>query len=155
MYLLDTNVLSEQRKGLKADSGVVEFIARKEHILYLPVQVVGEIRSGIEALRRRGDLPQAGQLEGWLSLVLGEFSDHIVEFNLACAETWGYLMGVNDQHIVDRQIAAMALVYDLTVVTRNTSHFAGTGAKCLNPFAGDAVVARRPASRKVRPREAQ
>ena len=46
-------------------------------------------------------------------------------------------MGVNDQHIVDRQIAAIALVYNLTMVTRNTSHFSGTGVRLLNPFAGD------------------
>jgi predicted nucleic acid-binding protein len=47
-------------------------------------------------------------------------------------------MGVNDQHIVDRQIAAIALVYDLTIVTRNTSHFTGTGARVVNPFLADA-----------------
>jgi len=38
---------------------------------------------------------------------------------------------------VDRQIAAIALVYDLTVVTRNISHFQDTGARLLNPFAAD------------------
>ena len=47
-------------------------------------------------------------------------------------------MGINDQHIVDRQIAAIALTYDLTVVTRNTAHFADTGARTLNPFSADA-----------------
>ena len=153
MFLLDTNVLSEQRKGPKADAGVAEFIARKDHILHLPVQVVGEIRSGIESLRRRGDMQQAKRLEAWLGSILEEFSDHIVEFNLECAQAWGYLMGVNDQHIVDRQIAAMALVYDLTVVTRNTSHFAGTDARLLNPFAGDAGAAR-PVQGKAKPRSA-
>jgi toxin FitB len=153
MFLLDTNVLSERRRAAKADGGVVDFLHRTDHEIFLPVQVVGEIRSGIEGLRRRGDLSQALRLEAWLQLILDEYSDHIVEFSLECAETWGYLMGVNDQHIVDRQIAAIALVYDLTVVTRNTSHFAGTGVRLLNPFAGDARPARRtssanPATRK-------
>jgi toxin FitB len=138
MFLLDTNVLSERRKGAKADRGVLDFMDKKDQELYLPVQVVGEIRSGIEVLRLRGDLTQARRLEAWLHLIVGEFSDHILEFNLECAETWGYLMGVNDQHIVDRQIAAIALVYNLTVVTRNTSHFAGTGVRVLNPFASNA-----------------
>jgi predicted nucleic acid-binding protein len=49
-------------------------------------------------------------------------------------------MGVDDQHIVDRQIAAIALVHDLTIVTRNTSHFAGTGVRILNPFLADAQL---------------
>ena len=47
-------------------------------------------------------------------------------------------MGANEQHIVDKQIAAIALVYDLIVVTRNTNDFAGTGAQLLNPFFADA-----------------
>jgi predicted nucleic acid-binding protein len=140
MFLLDTNVLSERRKGAKANVGVVSFLERTDQEVFLPVQVVGEIKSGIEGMRRRGDRPQARRLEAWLKSILDEFSDQIIEFNLECAETWGYLMGVNDQHIVDRQIAAMALVYDLTVVTRNTAHFAGTGVRLLNPFSVDSPV---------------
>jgi predicted nucleic acid-binding protein len=61
----------------------------------------------------------------------------ILSFDLQCAKVWGALMGVNDQHIVDRQIAAIALVYDLTIVTRNTAHFAGMGVRVLNPFLAD------------------
>jgi predicted nucleic acid-binding protein len=138
MFLLDTNVVREVRKGPKADPGVVDFIGRAEHELFLPVQVVGELRSGVEALRRREDLAQALRLEAWFQLVLEEYSMRILSFDLQCANIWGTLMGVNDQHIVDRQIASIALVYDLTVVTRNTAHFAGTGVRLLNPFSSDA-----------------
>jgi predicted nucleic acid-binding protein len=140
MYLLDTNVLSERRKGAKADPGVVSFIDRQGDRAYLPVQVVGELRSGIEGLRRRKDLPQAKLLEDWLTMILDEYSDQVIDFTLPCAQVWGALMGVNDQHIVDRQIAAIALVHDLTIVTRNTSHFAGTGARLMNPFLADAQL---------------
>jgi predicted nucleic acid-binding protein len=140
MYLLDTNVLSERRKGAKADPGVVSFIDRQGDRAYLPVQVVGELRSGIEGLRRRKDLPQAKLLEDWLTMILDEYSDQVIDFTLPCAQVWGALMGVDDQHIVDRQIAAIALVHDLTIVTRNTSHFAGTGVRILNPFLADAQL---------------
>ena len=138
MFLLDTNVLSERRKGRRADPGVVDFIDQTEHEIFLPVQVIGELFSGIEWLRRRGDHPQASTLEEWLRLVLQRYSERILTFDLECAEIWGSLMGVNDQHIVDRQIAAIALAYDLTVVTRNTSHFEGTGVRIMNPFLADA-----------------
>lgn len=134
MFLVDTNVLSERRKGRRANPGVVEFIDRAEHEIFLPVQVVGELFSGVEWLRRRGDLPQASRLETWLRLILQRYSRRILTFDLECARIWGSLMGVNDQHIVDRQIAAIALHYDLTMVTRNTAHFAGTGVRILNPF---------------------
>ncbi len=137
MFLLDTNVLSERRKGPNADPGVVGFMEQEEHELFLPVQVVGELRSGIESLRRRGDLPQALRLESWLQFILEKYSFRILAFDLQCAQIWGVLMGINDQQIIDRQIAAIALHYDLTVVTRNTTHFAGTGVRLLNPFVAD------------------
>lgn len=139
MFLLDTNVVSEVRKGPRADPGVVDFIGRAEHELFLPVQVIGELQSGVEALKQRGDLPQALRLEAWFQLILDEYSMRILPFDLQCAKVWGKLMGVNDQHIVDRQIASIALVYDLTVVTRNTTHFAGMGVRVLNPFLSGAT----------------
>lgn len=148
MFLLDTNVLSERRKGGKADPGVVDFLDRAGYEFFLPVQVVGELLSGIHALRLRGDLPQARKLEAWFQLILDEYASRILIFDLQCARTWGYLMGVNDQHIVDRQIAAIALVYDLTVVTRNTDHFAGTGVRLLNPFRGITASNKPSAARK-------
>lgn len=40
----------------------------------------------------------------------------------------------NPDAIIDKQIAATALVCKLTVVTRNTRDFAGIGARVLNPF---------------------
>ena len=142
MFLVDTNVLSERRKGPRADPGVVDYIDLSDHEIFLPVQVIGELFSGVEWLRRRGDFPQASRLETWLNLVLQKYSSRILTFDLECAKTWGSLMGMNDQHIVDRQIAAIALTYDLTVVTRNTSHFADTGARTLNPFRADASPGR-------------
>jgi predicted nucleic acid-binding protein len=138
MFLVDTNVLSERRKGTKADPGIVEFIDGREHELFLPVQTVGELLSGVERLRQRGDSGQALQLEAWLLPMMDEFATRILPFDLLCAQTWGKLMGANDQNPFDKQIAAIALVYDLTVATRNTSHFVGTGVRVLNPFLADA-----------------
>ncbi|HKN22868.1 MAG TPA: type II toxin-antitoxin system VapC family toxin [Terracidiphilus sp.] len=137
MYLVDTNVFSERRKGRKADPGVVEFFRRAKNEIFLPVQVVGEIEGGIERLRQRGDHPQAKLLEKWFGALLAEFSEHILALDLECAKVWGVLIGVNEQHSIDKQIAAIALMHDLTIVTRNTAHFSGTGARILNPFLAD------------------
>jgi predicted nucleic acid-binding protein len=138
MFLIDTNVLSERRKGRNADAGVVEFFRDAKNEVFLPVQVAGEIEGGIERLRQRGDHPQAHILENWFQLVLGEFSEHFLAFDLECAKVWGSLIGVNEQHSIDKQIAAIALMHDLTIVTRNTAHFRGTGARLMNPFQSDA-----------------
>jgi len=145
MFLVDTNAISELRKGARGDAGVVGLLREAEKSIFLPVQVLGELRYGIERLERKGDLPQARMVEEWFQSVLDIFDQRILGFDAVCAMTWGNLMGVNDQHIVDRQVAAIALVYDLTVVTRNTSHFAGTGARLLNPFFAD-VLPSQPAS---------
>jgi hypothetical protein len=139
MFLVDTNAISELRKGAKADPGAVSFLREAELKIFLPVQVIGELRQGIEKLKFRGDLPQAHRLEKWFQSTLKIFGSRTLDFDAKCAQMWGTLMGVNDQHPVDKQIAAIALVYDLTVITRNTNDFAGTGARLLNPFLGDAA----------------
>lgn len=135
MYLLDTNVVSELRKGVRANAGVVAFFAglRSDEI-YLSVQTIGELRRGVENIRRRGDIQQAERLDAWLENVLADHGIRILEFDQDCAQVWGKLMSPNPQHPIDKQIAAIGLVYNLTVVTRNTTDFAHTGARLLNPF---------------------
>jgi predicted nucleic acid-binding protein len=136
LYLLDTNVVSELRKGERANAGVVRFIqtATAEH-LFLPVQTVGEIRKGVEIIRLRRDFTQAQRIEQWLELIIQSYADRILDFDHECAQMWGRLMARNPQHPIDRQIAAIALLYDFTLVTRNTADFSGTGVRILDPFA--------------------
>ena len=50
------------------------------------------------------------------------------------AQILGRLRVPNAENPLDEQIAATALINDLTVVTRNTAHFAPTGVQVLNPF---------------------
>lgn len=135
MYLLDTNVISELRKGGRANPGVTAFFATlAPEDIYLSVVTIGEIRRGLENVRGRGDRAQAERLEAWLDEVVTEFSDRILDFDLDCAQVWGKLMSPHPQHPIDKQIAAIALIYDLTVVTRNTDDFVLSGVRSLNPF---------------------
>lgn len=135
MYLVDTNVISEARKGKKANPGVQRFFqAIEAEDLYLSVQTIGEIRRGLENIRHRGDLPQAKKLEAWLDLVVTNYADRILSFDEECAQVWGRLMSPRHEHPIDKQIAAIALIHDLIVVTRNLDDFHGTGTKTSNPF---------------------
>ena len=135
MYLLDTNVISELRKGGRVNHGVTAFFATlAAEDIYLSVVTIGEIRRGLENVRARGDREQAGRLEAWLDKVVTDFSDRILDFDLECAQVWGKLMSPHPQHPIDKQIAAIALIYDLTVVTRNTDDFVSSGVRSLNPF---------------------
>jgi len=135
MYLIDTNVISEARKGSRANAGVVAFrgqILAKED--FLPSLVPGELRRGTELLRNRGDHQQAEILEEWLDSVLMDYADRILDFDEHAADIWGRLMARSDRNPIDKQIAAIALVYDLTVVTRNVKDFVAAGVRVLNPF---------------------
>lgn len=135
MYLVDTNIVSEARKGKNANPGVREFFKKTDVTdLYLSVQTIGEIRRGLENIRHRGDLLQARKLEKWLDLVVTDYADRILSFDEACAQVWGRLMSPRHEHPIDKQIAAIGLIHDLTVVTRNVDDFRGTGVGLSNPF---------------------
>lgn len=143
MYLLDTNVVSEARKKDRADPGVVAFFRQavsQGTKLYLSSITVGELRRGIELIRHRGDLPQARLLEDWLQALLRDHADSILSLDADCAQVWGRLRVPRPENELDKQIAAIALVNDLTVVTRNVSHFASTGVTLFDPFAAPRAI---------------
>ena len=145
MYLVDTDVISELRKKDKADRQVVAFFkaaGTEDAPLYLSVVTVGELRRGVELIRHRGDRRQAGRLERWLNDLLAEYVEHILPFDTDIAQVWGRLRVPHPENPLDKQIAATALVYDLTLVTRNPRHFAATGVKVLNPFEEGSAVSR-------------
>lgn len=141
-YLLDTNVVSELRKGPRCDAGVAEWMAgTDERELFLSVLVVGEIRNGIEKVRRR-DPAGASALSAWLASVQALHEQRILPVDLRVAEEWGRLAARRSIPVVDGLLAATALVHGLTLVTRNTRDVTATGVALLDPFARS-VPARR------------
>ena len=139
MYLIDTDVISEARKEEKANAGVRKFFAdadRDNVPMYLSVVTIGEMRQGVEIIRHRGDESQARVLERWLERVIDRFEDAILSFDQETAEIWGRLRVPNRENPLDKQIAATAIINELTVVTRNIAYYAPTGVGLLNPFSG-------------------
>jgi predicted nucleic acid-binding protein len=137
MYLVDTNVISEARKKSKANTGVRAFFKQAiedETRIFISVVTVGELRRGVESIRYRGDVRQANQLEKWLENLMAEYQDHILDINQDIAQLWGRLRASHPENALDKQIAATALIYELTVVTRNYKDFVKTGVRVLNPF---------------------
>jgi predicted nucleic acid-binding protein len=137
MYLVDTDVISEARKGGHGNAGVQSFFdqaARKEVELYLSVVTVGELRQGVERIRHRGDRTQAQRLERWLLRLTTTYADRILPIDEETAHVWGRLRVPNPDNPLDKQIAATALIHDLAVVTGNVDHFEPAGVRILNPF---------------------
>lgn len=132
--LLDTNVISELRKGARANANVRSwFDAVPEDALYVSVLVVGELRQGVERARRR-DPEAALHLERWLAKLVERYEARILPVDSTIAELWGRLNVPDPLPIIDGLLAATALVNDMALVTRNVADVARSGVRVVNPF---------------------
>jgi toxin FitB len=138
-FLLDTNVVSELRKGRRANPNVLAwFPASDEEQLFLSALVLGEIRIGIERIRHRHDAVQARALDRWLKGLEAAYVERILPVNTAVADRWGRLSATDPPSVIDGLMAATALENGLTLVTRDVQDISRTGVKVLNPFQGSA-----------------
>jgi predicted nucleic acid-binding protein len=133
-YLLDTNIISEVRKGSDCNPGVATWYdAVDEDSIYLSVLVLGEIRKGIE--RARSTHPaQARALEKWLSRLSQSYADRILPIDLAIADEWGRMSAKRPVSTVDALLAATAKVHQMMLVTRNVADVADLGPKVVDSF---------------------
>jgi len=100
------------------------------------VVTVGELRRSVEPIRHRGDEAQAKRLDAWLGRLLDGHGERILDFDAEAARVWGRLGVPRPEHPLDKRIAAIARVDDLTGVTRDVADFAGMPVRCANPFSG-------------------
>jgi predicted nucleic acid-binding protein len=133
MFLIDTVTLSELRRRRRDPAVVAWFERQRTTDLYLSVISIGEIERGI-ARQRATDPGFAGALATWLDRLLGLYGERVLPFDLRTARRWGVLSAALGNDSADLMIAAAALEHGLTVVTRNVSDFAPTGAAVLDPF---------------------
>jgi predicted nucleic acid-binding protein len=132
-HLVDTNIVSEIRKSNCNVHVKTWFDSTAGNDLYLSVLTVGEIRHGIERLRHR-DPSQAVVFESWLAVLRRDFGQRVLDVTVDVADEWGRL-GVPDPiPTVDGLLAATALTFGLTFVTRNVGDLSQTGVQLLNPF---------------------
>lgn len=132
-YLIDTNVVSEMTRRTPHPNVKEWLDSVPGPTLYVSALVLGEIRQGVEGLRRR-DPARAMALEAWLTRLHTEFHDRIVPITPEIANQWGALNVPDPLPTVDGLLAATAKVHGWILVTRNVKDVTRTGVRTLNPF---------------------
>ena len=131
MYLVDTNVISEARRGTRE---AVDWLrAVQADSLYLSVITLGEIAKGI-ALKERQDRAAAPPLTAWLQGLRRNFASRILPITDAIALDWGRIAAERPRGDADGLIAATAIVHGLILVTRNVADFEDTRVSLVNPW---------------------
>ncbi|WP_216904423.1 PIN domain-containing protein [Synechococcus sp. CCY 9618] len=137
MYLIDTAVISEARKGDRAHAGVRAFFEEVQHDhvpLFLATITVGELSRAVALMRHRGEEHEARQMEEWLQQLVQDHGESLLGLDARSAQLWGQLRAPHPEHVIDQQIAAIALVHDLTVVAHRTPAFRDTGVRVRDPW---------------------
>jgi predicted nucleic acid-binding protein len=131
MYLVDTNVLSEARRGRPEARDWLRSVNPDQ--VYLSVVTLGEIMKGISQ-KTESDAKAAVALRGWLEQLRTDHARRILPVSDEVALEWGRIAAIRPRNMADALIAATACVHRKTVVTRNVAEFADLGVPLIDPW---------------------
>jgi Predicted nucleic acid-binding protein, contains PIN domain len=135
-FVLDTCIISEAVRPHPAPSVITWLGSQDESDLFLCSLSFGELRKGIERLRRGG---KRSSLENWLLDLERRFGARVFAIDAGVALQWGHLDGMLASRgralpIVDGLIAACAIGNGAVLATRNVKDFVDTGVEIFNPW---------------------
>ncbi len=122
-YLVDTNIVSELRKGSQCHPAVAIWDQAEltPHGGAVSVITIGEIRKGIDRIAKR-DPQQAARLESWLQGLRQNFANRILPITTDVAEEWGRLNAQRPLPAVDSLLAATAIVHGLILASGTSAN---------------------------------
>ena len=136
-FLLDTNIVSETIRP-RPRQAVLDWIeARNPSDLFLAAQTIGELVRGARKVKEQD---RRERFERWIEQDLArQFDGRVLPFDGRAAAIWGRLMGDGDRAgrrpaAADAQIAAVAILHELILVTRNVRDFVRLDVQLLNPW---------------------
>lgn len=133
-FLVDANVLSEPPKPAP-DQDVIGWLRRHEDDIAIDPVILGELRFGILLLPRGR---RRRRLESWFEAVIKSLQ--CIPWDAETGLRWAELLARlrssgRAMPTKDSLVAATALVYGLTVATRNRTDFEKAGVSIMDPFA--------------------
>ncbi len=136
-YLLDTCVISELIKPKPSPKVIKWLRSCQEESLFLSSLTIGEIQKGISKLP---DSRKRKKLQIWLDSELTQrFDKRLIGIDFKVAQKWGEIQASSEiagvkMPVIDSLIASIGLLYDMTVVTRNTGDMQNSGVRLFNPW---------------------
>ena len=134
MYLVDTNVVSEARRGSPQALGWLRSVRPDK--VYLSTLTLGEIMQGV-TLRRKSDPQTAARLTEWLEQLRQDHADRILPVTDRIALEWGRIAALRPRGDIDGLIAATAIVHGLILVTLNVKDFEDSAVSLINPWSSE------------------
>jgi len=132
--LVDTNVISELKRGRKAALPVVTwFESLLPENVFTSMIVLGEIRRGIELIARRDKL-RSEALEQWYAMMRERLGSRVLAVDEPVMTIWARLSVPKVLPVYDGLIAATALLHGLIIATRNTQDYRRAGVEVINPW---------------------
>ena len=134
-FVLDTNVISELRKGSRADAQVVAWVDNHDfNAFYISINTLFELEMGVRR-KERSDPVQGKALRQWLDRLREDvFVERILPISTQTALINASL-NVPDLHqSADSWIAATAIEHNMAVVTRNVKDFHSIDVEVINPW---------------------
>ncbi len=129
MCLLDTNIVSEARRGTPQ---AVSWLRSVDPLsVHLSALTLGEIMRGI-ALKQKSDPRAASHLAEWLRKLRHAHGDRILPVTDQVAVEWGRTAAIRPRGDIDGLLGATAIIHDLILVTRNVKDFEDTDASVIN-----------------------
>lgn len=136
MILLDTNIVSEPFTKMPSQIVLNWLNAQEAAALFLSTIVLAELYFGaylVQEERRREHLLQI------IALIRNDYVGRTLGFNEAVAERYGQITAARQligrrMETKDAMVAAICIVHDATLATRNVKDFAGLDLKLVNPF---------------------
>jgi predicted nucleic acid-binding protein len=135
--LLDTCVISELIKP-KPNSKVIKWLRScRDESLFLSSLTLGEIQKGISRLPNSR---KKIKFQNWLdSELIQRLDERVLGIDFKVAQKWGEIQASSEiagikMPVIDSLIASIGIVFDMTVVTRNTADMKNSGVRLFNPW---------------------
>lgn len=136
-YLLDTCIVADLISAAP-NPRLVEWIdSQPEEMLYISVGTLAELKQVIESTPSS---KERARMNNWLTNdLMVRFSGRISEITAEATLKWGEISArIHGQsrtvNPLDSLTLALAIIYDHTLVTTNSSAFDGMGVRLLNPI---------------------